>query len=201
MIYLAVAEWTLSLRHRHTLRQISQMLILSFSDCLLHAHQHGSDRPAEKILSAEGIVELTGDERNPIVCFGLEYRVHIVGFDQFAFAHFVGVGLTPGLDLNLVAVLQRFQLCEDAGVIVGIPNMTGDDGIACPGWEGGASQVACVVAEPAYIPAIFRLRYTDDGHAHTQLGDFEQHRCVGVGFGGRLLGNLRYASMPEACCG
>ena len=79
--------------------------------------------------------------------------------------------------------------------------MAGDDGIARPGGEGGASQITGAIAQPGDIPTIARLWHTNDGHTHAEFGNFEQHRCFGIGFGGRLLGEQGDASMAEACFG
>ena len=165
---------------------------------LLNRDKNGSNSPAEEIVSTEGVVEFAGDESQPIIFFGLESRVDVFLGDEFRFAHFVGVGQTPRLDLNLVAVFQCFQVREDARLIVHIPNMAGDDRVACPGGEGGASQITGAVAEPGNVPAIFALRHADDGHGHVEFGYFEQHSCVGVGFGGWLFGEQGDDSMSEA---
>jgi len=46
----------------------------------------------------------------------------------------VGVFLdnTPRVDLNLIAVTRAFDFGKSTGAIKGIPNVTGDDGIARP---------------------------------------------------------------------
>ena len=45
---------------------------------LLHTHQHRSHSAPEEILSAIGIMELAGDESQPIVGFGLEIGVGVL---------------------------------------------------------------------------------------------------------------------------
>ena len=92
---------------------------------LFHTHQYCSDRPAEEILSAEGIIELTSHQRHPVILFGLEDGICVFRGDQFTLAHFVGVGLAPRVDLNLVAVPKTFKLGENTGAVKRIPDMAG----------------------------------------------------------------------------
>ena len=95
---------------------------------------------------------------------------------------------------------MELRLCF-ARLVKGIPNMASDDRIPRPGGESRARQIASAVAEPGDIPARFALRHADDGCANTQFGYLEGHGCVGVGFGGGLMGEQRDASMREAGIG
>jgi len=119
----------------------------------------------------------------PIQLFVLEYGLNIICFHQLVFTNFIGVDLSEGIDVEVIDVLERFQIREGTRLIVGIPNVAGDDGVARPGREGGASQISGVVAEPSHVPAVAGLRHADDGHLYAQRGDFEGHLGCAVGFG------------------
>ena len=76
----------------------------------MHAHQHRSHGSAEQIAIHEGIIELAGDEGEPIILLGLEDGVGILLGDQFTLADFIGIGHAPRLDLDLSAIFQVFEL-------------------------------------------------------------------------------------------
>ncbi len=112
---------------------------MALQKSLFHIHQYGPHRPAKEVVATEGIIELAGHKRHPIILLGLEGRVYIFDGDEFRLAHFVDVGQAPRVDFNLVAVFQAFDLGESTGLVKGIPDMTGDNGIPRPSWESGSS--------------------------------------------------------------
>ncbi len=78
----------------------------------------------------------------------LEHKIGLVGPDGSALAHFIDVDLSEGVNLDLVAILQIFQVEEDAGGVICLPDVPGDDGIACPRWERRTVEPAGVISQP-----------------------------------------------------
>ena len=140
---------------------------------LPHADQDCSHRPAEEILSAEGVVEFAGHERQPVILLGLEDSVGVLLGDEFRLAHFIGVGGAIGMDSDYIAPGECAQVDEGAGLAAGVEVVTREDGIARPGGEGGAIQPADVAAQPGDVPAVHGLWYAADGGLHVEIGDVE----------------------------
>ncbi len=55
-----------------------------------------------------------------------ENGLHVIGSDKFALSHFIRIYLSPGVDLDLIAIPEIPQMDERTGIIVGIPDMAGD---------------------------------------------------------------------------
>lgn len=58
----------------------------------------------------------------------LENCTDAVGEHEPVLAHFVGVGQAPGVDVELIAMLECFQLGKWAGLVPCIPYVAGQDG-------------------------------------------------------------------------
>jgi hypothetical protein len=152
-----------------------------------NTHQHSAHDGAVLVTVAFLVVAAAGDQGDPVVIF-----VFVDGADVVRFGppgdrtYFVGVLHAPGVDVDFAAPQQLAQVNKGARLAVGVVDMAGEGGVAGPGGEGGAVQVADVAAQPGHVPAGGCLGYADDRHAHVLRGDFEQHDCLSVGFGSRL---------------
>ena len=83
-----------------------------------------------------GVIAFAGEQGDPIQVFVLQDCFGVACGHEFVFTHFVGVSLAPGMDAELVTVFKGLQVCKDAGLVVGIPDVAGEDGVACPGGRG-----------------------------------------------------------------
>ena len=55
------------------------------------------------------------------------------------------------MDVELVTVLQIFQVSKRGGVVVSVPDMSGDDGVAVQTWKGRTFQPASTAAQTVFI--------------------------------------------------
>ena len=66
----------------------------------------------------------------------LESNGHVVGHNLLGLPNFVHINLSKGVDSDLIAITQLFQIVENTRLVVSIPNVTGDNRVASPGREG-----------------------------------------------------------------
>ena len=102
------------------------------------------------------------------------------------------------MDLHLVAVLQILQSCERTGLIQGIPDMSGQNGVSIPGGEGRAIEPAGVLVEPFHIPAAVFEGNSHNGHFHIQLGNLKPKSGWSIRLICRLRGECSHFVHREA---
>ena len=72
----------------------------------------------------------------------LQHDIGLAWLHQTALAHFVNIDLPECMDFDLVTIFQLFEIDENTRRVICIPNVTGDDGVASPGWKGSSIQPA-----------------------------------------------------------
>ena len=125
---------------------------------LFHPNQHGTHCSAVAVLSGPGAPIFARQQGDRIIV-RMGQHTQAVGAHAAGGAHLIGIDLPKGLDDDLVAVLQGVQVHKGTGVVLRIPDVGGDGGVAGPGGEGGAFEIASLIAQPGYVPAT-RACYT-----------------------------------------
>ena len=132
---------------------------------LFHSYQHCTHYQPPIIFSLGFIVTLAGDQREYVVLL-MWQGAQVVGAALLDGTHFIDVAKPPGMDDDLVAVLKRVQIHKGAGLVVRIPDMGGDGGVARPGGECCAFEIASLIPQPTHIPAIAGEGNAGDGQFH-----------------------------------
>ncbi len=94
-------------------------------------HQHRLHGPSVAVFTRPEAPIFTGQKGDNVVV-GVGQHIQVVRSYSVRLAHLISVDLPKGMNIELVAVLQILEVGERARVVVRIPHMGRNGGVACP---------------------------------------------------------------------
>ncbi len=154
---------------------ISTACILSLSKgagLLFYGDKNSLHRDAPIVLAVALIVILTGDQGEHVIV-RVRQRAQGIRLDLHDLSHLVDMAQLPSVDDDLVAVLQGVQFHKGTGVVVPVPNVGCDGGVARPSRVGSAFEIAGLIVQPGHIPAAASQRHAHDGQVQAEDGNLQ----------------------------